>query len=485
MSLTNDGSGELRSTTGLADLINAATINSSSGALTESSLREMVESQLNYQSLQRDIPGDYFEHLQQRMNTFPPMYPQEYLGQTTAPLEETPKKPEKKTELNQVELLKISEKINQKKKSEHDSQIKTTEDSLNAKKSLLENTSVEIEGLEKKLEKEKKEFQEKSFEKEFEKIKALEKISDIYLLGKDIVFETTDLCVVDFYMDCNKTFKKKTKKEQHLGKFAIRINQDFNKMSVTNLSYESSYDLPTIKTGACCWGNIQQDIKDDLNKHNILEFIQDMLGYLETPENQGAYIRWDKYFEGRKEQKREPRAICQDITTYSSAAYDYASSYINATTIGTVAIADGSTWMFNDQPMIQTRHDLEMPRNFERFFRMFSHSRNESQILNYLTLDGQTYVTAWMRSVDRELEGRELFFDIRNDRREIRLLFDYRGDISLSIHLFMIGSPEAFRRTMTEIRNTFQQYNMNRRASMGAGGFGGSNGYGGGGSYGY
>lgn len=445
----NGGSGT--SMAGLSDYINTIAT-SNSGVLTESALGEAINAQYNLtMGPQQDWAR---QQIQQRLdeyhlNTFPTMHTQEYPGQTIARLEETPKKPEKKTELNLVELLKISEKINKKKKVEYISQIKTTEDSLNAKKSLVENTSIEIEGLEKKLEKEKKEFQEKSFEKEFEKIKALEKISDIYLLGKDIVFETTDLHVKDFYMDCKKTFKKKTKKEHCLGKFAIRINQELSEMSITNLSYESNYDLPTVQNGSCCWGNIQQDIQKDLKELNILEFIKDMLGYLESPENKNAYIRWDAYFKGRKEKNRPPRKICQNVSSYSytpETRYFAAADFAWATNETTIS------------PMMTTAYNIAMPYFFERFFNRFRGRGLRIDLLEYLTMDGKIYVTAWMRSIERDLEGIEPFFDYVTHRREITLFFDRSRDCALQISDSLTINHGDFRQYVMEVKRNFEEY---------------------------
>lgn len=219
----------------------------------------------------------------------------------------------KKSKLTKKTIDKIQEKKAKEIEQKFQKEIIEKKSEIEIKKSRRSNLLIEISEIKNKIANLKKK-RVVNLDKQFKNILDNKDIKDIYLLDDDIVFETEELFVQDFYMNCGKKNPKKTKKPHDLGRFAIRINTDFNKMSVTNLTYDGGgYDLPTIQNNACCWGNISQDIKNDLSELNIEEFIVDMLAYIQSPVNSAAYKRWESWFKERKKAANGIAPIKQSV----------------------------------------------------------------------------------------------------------------------------------------------------------------------------
>lgn len=240
----------------------------------------------------------------------------------------------KKSKLTKKIIDKIQEKKAKEIEDRSKKEIIEKKSAIEIKKSQKSNLAIEISEIKNEIVGLKKK-KVVDLDAQFKNILDNKDIKDIYLLDDDIVFETKELFVQDFYMNCGKKNPKKTKKPHDLGRFAIRINTDFNKMSVTNLTYDGGgYDLPTIQNNACCWGNISQDIKNDLSELNIEEFIVDMLAYLQSPGNSAAYKRWESWFKERKKAANEIAPIKQDVgnntRNYNSAIGAYTSTLVTA-----------------------------------------------------------------------------------------------------------------------------------------------------------
>lgn len=317
-------------------------------------------------------------------------------------------------------------------------ELKKKEDSIIAKKSQKENIDVEISKIEDDLKNlEKQEV--KNLITQFEEIKKIENIEDIYLLDEDIVFKTKELFVADFYMDCNAIGKKKTKNPHDLGEFAIRINKDFNKMSVTNLTYDGGgYDLPTVKFHECCWGNIYNDIQKDLSELDLVEFVNDMIAYITSPNNESAYKRWGAWLSERKKCKKQNKIapVTQNVNNMRGIesyitrpeAFDEWSSWAIGTDVA-VSTATGTAMLRPYNPITMVQRLLDRHSAWEWLLRPGGVRSSREGLDNFLDCFRdeicKEYVAGWMLLTERQIEGsniERLVLQTHNDYF-IRIIF--------------------------------------------------------------
>lgn len=470
--------------TGLASIIDAVTSTTSgtSEALTEESLFRQINEQ--YQTTQaqieqrepqrREILNNYTDLYEQRLNDFQQqvMPPLRYLGVDVGSESEEKKKPaEEKKELTLEFLLKIQEKKEKNLESKNKSEIENIKNTIKSKEDLIKNTETALEEKKIELENLEKKSVKLDIPSQIEAIKLNPKIQLIYVLGKDIVFETEMLFVQDFYMDHSALMKRKTKKAHELGRFAIRIDNELNQISVTNLTYKyQSYDLPTIKDGHCCWGNIYNDIVKDLSEYNLIEFINDMIGYIEAPSNQSAYIRWDAFFKNREKTNRKPYTVRQGVGSNSNPNIYWTTGEMTITSASTLAHEWATFTPSYFEPITYPQRENTYYRqitsgryrNIERLFGIVGIQR----FLGTLTEDGKEFLSNWLISISNYFEGsitRGVSIRVNSRYAEFRI----DGDIII-IPRNMIREREVatIERYVEEIQRYVEYHDITTRAYM-------------------
>jgi len=93
-------------------------------------------------------------------------------------------------------------------------------------------------------------------------------------------------------------------KEKIAGVYKIRINMYQQNMDapirILNLTQHSNFhDSPTINDTFPCWGNIEDDLLQDLSSHRIDELCIDLLDYIQSPNDKNGFLLngWDTWFE--------------------------------------------------------------------------------------------------------------------------------------------------------------------------------------------
>jgi len=266
---------------------------------------------------QEEIVGSMQEGLS------PQQFSTEYASTVTSPMEKKKPIKHKKLPLTTKRIDKKFKVIIKSLEKKEKEKLEKLDKSIVVKVQEIGNIKKDIRKKEKEFKAQEKQIATKkqisSIHEEFQLIQTHPKIKAVYSYGEDIVFETKELFVSDFYMDCKAKIKRKTKKPRLLGGFTIVLNISKTNimMAVANRDFNSDgYDLPTIQQNRCCWGNIYEDIKNDLRDLKISEFINDMIGYLESPHNRSAFIRWKRYFadQEKRKLKRLPKADQRIIT---------------------------------------------------------------------------------------------------------------------------------------------------------------------------
>jgi hypothetical protein len=371
-----------------------------------------------------------------------------------------PKKKPKKTELTQDLIEKTFQDFAKQIKKNKTEELKMIYSEIVLKVQQIDNIKKDIVSKEEKIKESKPFSLKKKFEslsKDFEEIKNNPKISGIYSYGKDLLIETKELYVSNFLMKKDDPVKKKIKKPRLIGKFSIRlsIQKDVVLLAVENMDFISdNQDSPTILNGACCWGNVSSDVKNDLSSLNIKEFVEDMLAYVEAPSNKNAYVSWGRYFENQKKRKSfSPREPEQSIHFSNSSMAQQSSNWVfisdGITAIDEYPTIQAFTGSTGYTPPRQNRRSLEesllsdLRGNYSRIVS----GRADRFIEEELTLSGKIFIYEFIGELNQEgsVPYHILAIDINphQDKVELRIIIRHEDHRTMTPVFWSDGSETA------------------------------------------